>query len=96
MNTAIPAPRAATRALVVLTAINLLNYLDRYLVPPLASDLKGAMTLSDEQLGWLWPAFMLVYMLTAPVFGAWGDEQVLNLCQRDPFLICVLRQPGLL
>ena len=74
MNTATPSPRAATRALVVLTAINLLNYLDRYLVPPLASDLKGAMTLSDEQLGWLWPAFMLVYMLTAPVFGAWGDR----------------------
>jgi MFS transporter, Spinster family, sphingosine-1-phosphate transporter len=74
LNTAIPAPRAATRALLVLTAINLLNYLDRYLVPPLASDLKGAMTLSDEQLGWLWPAFMLVYMLTAPVFGAWGDR----------------------
>src|SRR5207248_837074 len=47
---------------------------DRYLVPPLAPDLKGAMTLSDEQLGWLWPAFMLVYMLTAPVFGAWGDR----------------------
>jgi MFS family permease len=74
LNTATPSPRAATRALLVLTAINLLNYLDRYLVPPLASDLKGAMTLSDEQLGWLWPAFMLVYMLTAPVFGAWGDR----------------------
>ena len=74
MNTATPSPRAATRALIVLTSINLLNYLDRYLVPPLAPDLKGAMTLSDEQLGWLWPAFMLVYMLTAPVFGAWGDR----------------------
>lgn len=74
MNTATPSPRAATHALVVLTAINLLNYLDRYLVPPLASDLKAAMSLSDEQLGWLWPAFMLVYMLTAPVFGAWGDR----------------------
>ncbi|TLY64170.1 MAG: MFS transporter, partial [Gammaproteobacteria bacterium] len=74
MNTATPSPRAATRALIVLTSINLLNYLDRYLVPPLAPDLKGAMTLSDQQLGWLWPAFMLVYMLTAPVFGAWGDR----------------------
>ncbi|HEY0766757.1 MAG TPA: MFS transporter [Steroidobacteraceae bacterium] len=58
----------------VLTAINLLNYLDRYLVPPLVPDLKAAMELSDTQVGWLWPAFMLVYMLAAPVFGAWGDR----------------------
>jgi MFS family permease len=32
------------------------------------------MALSDEQVGWLWPAFMLVYMVTAPAFGAWGDR----------------------
>ena len=75
MGTAAPAPRSAIRALSVLTAINLLNYLDRYLVPPLVPDLKGAMGLSDTQLGWLWPAFMLVYMVAAPVFGAWGDRR---------------------
>ncbi len=74
MSTAVPAPRSAVRALSVLTAINLLNYLDRYLVPPLVPDLKGAMGLSDTQLGWLWPAFMVVYMFTAPVFGVWGDR----------------------
>lgn len=74
MNTAAPLPRAANRALIVLTAINLLNYLDRYLVPPLVTPLKSAMALSDEQVGWLWPAFMLVYMVTAPLFGAWGDR----------------------
>src|SRR5579863_9906655 len=32
------------------------------------------MGLTDTQLGWLVPAFMIVYMLTAPVFGAWGDR----------------------
>jgi MFS transporter, Spinster family, sphingosine-1-phosphate transporter len=67
-------PRAAVRALGVLTAINLLNYLDRYLVPPLVPDLERAMGLSHQQAGWLWPAFMIVYMLTAPLFGAWGDR----------------------
>jgi MFS transporter, Spinster family, sphingosine-1-phosphate transporter len=66
--------RAAVRALVVLTAINLFNYLDRYVVAPIVPDLKGAMGLTDTQLGWLVPAFMLVYMLAAPVFGAWGDR----------------------
>jgi MFS family permease len=68
------AERRARLTLAVLTAINLLNYLDRYVVPPLAPHLKEAMSLSDAQLGWLVPAFMVVYMVTAPVFGAWGDR----------------------
>jgi MFS family permease len=68
------AARAAVRALVVLTAINLFNYLDRYVVAPIVPDLKAAMSLSDTQLGWLVPAFMIVYMVTAPVFGSWGDR----------------------
>jgi len=67
-------PRAAVGALGVLTAINLLNYLDRYLVPPLVPDLEHALGVSHQQAGWLWPAFMVVYMITAPLFGAWGDR----------------------
>lgn len=86
MSTAAPPPRAANRALIVLSAINLLNYLDRYLVPPLVPDLKGAMALSDEQVGWLWPAFMLVYMVAAPAFGAWGDRH----SRRRPIALGVL------
>jgi MFS transporter, Spinster family, sphingosine-1-phosphate transporter len=68
------APSAARRALGVLTAINLLNYTDRYLVPPLVPDLEHALGLTHQQAGWLWPAFMLVYLLAAPVFGALGDR----------------------
>ena len=68
------ASRRALTALGVLTAINLLNYLDRYLVPPLVPDLERAMGISHAQAGWLWPAFMLVYMIAAPVFGTWGDR----------------------
>jgi MFS transporter, Spinster family, sphingosine-1-phosphate transporter len=67
-------PRRALRALGVLTAINLLNYIDRYLVPPLVPELERTLGLTDHQVGWLWPAFMLVYMIAAPVFGAWGDR----------------------
>jgi MFS transporter, Spinster family, sphingosine-1-phosphate transporter len=74
MSTDAVTSRAATRALVVLTAINLFNYLDRYVVAPIVPDLKGAMALSDTQLGWLVPAFMIVYMIAAPVFGALGDR----------------------
>lgn len=74
MTSAAPASRSAVQALAILTAINLLNYLDRYLVPPLVPDLKGAMGLSDAEVGWLWPAFMIVYTIAAPAFGAWGDR----------------------
>ena len=66
--------RPALIALGVLTAINLLNYLDRYLVPPLVPELERALGISHAQAGWLWPAFMLVYMIAAPVFGVWGDR----------------------
>ena len=66
--------RPALIALGVLTTINLLNYLDRYLVPPLVPDLERALGISHTQAGWLWPAFMAVYMVAAPVFGAWGDR----------------------
>lgn len=57
----------------MLTAINLVNYLDRYVVSAIAPSLKAAMALTDTQLGWLMPAFLLVYMVAAPAFGSWGD-----------------------
>jgi MFS family permease len=66
--------RAAYWALGLLTALNLLNYLDRYVVAPLTSDLKRDMGLSDTQIGWLLPVFILMYMVAAPLFGAWGDR----------------------
>lgn len=74
LSTTIPTRRAAFWALGVLTAINLLNYLDRYVVPPIFSDLKAAMQLSDVQLGLLIPAFLIVYSVAAPLFGSWGDR----------------------
>lgn len=65
----------AIRALSILTLINLLNYLDRYVLSAVAPNLKGGtLGLSDQQLGSLMSAFMAVYMIAAPVFGAWGDR----------------------
>ncbi len=69
-----PSPRAATTALVVLTAVNLLNYIDRYVVPAVFESLKRSdFHPSDAQLGLLMSAFLLVYTLTAPIFGWIGD-----------------------
>jgi MFS transporter, Spinster family, sphingosine-1-phosphate transporter len=62
-------------ALSVLTLINLLNYLDRYVVSGIVPDLKAPpLGLSDSQIGLLTTAFMLVYMVAAPIFGALGDR----------------------
>lgn len=67
--------RPALVALSVLTFINLLNYLDRYLVSGMIPALKAApLLLSDEKIGLLTTAFMAVYMIAAPIFGALGDR----------------------
>ncbi len=68
--------RAARIALAVLTLINLFNYLDRYVVASLVESLKRSeLRLSDTQLGSLMTGFVLVYMLTSPVFGTLGDRR---------------------
>jgi MFS family permease len=61
-------------ALALLTALNLLNYLDRYVVAPLNTNLRADLGVTDPQFGLLASVFILVYMVAAPVFGAWGDR----------------------
>src|SRR5258706_10152823 len=69
------AGRSARIALAVLTFINLFNYLDRYVVSALVQNLKESeLHLTDVQLGSLVTGFILVYMLTSPIFGALGDR----------------------
>ncbi len=69
-----PAAPART-GLLVLTLINLFNYLDRFVVPPLLESIKRSeLAPSDAQLGLLYSAFIVVYMLTAPIFGPLGDR----------------------
>jgi MFS family permease len=56
--------------------INLVNYLDRYLVAALTESIKHSeLHPSDTQLGLLMTGFLVVYMLVAPVFGALGDTR---------------------
>ena len=64
----------ATRALIILASLNLLDYLDRYLIASLGSLVKGEMHLSDRAFGFLGTAFFLVYFLSSPVFGYLGDR----------------------
>ncbi|HEY6147745.1 MAG TPA: MFS transporter, partial [Thermoanaerobaculia bacterium] len=66
-------PRAA---LAVLTLLNLFNYLDRFVLSSLVESLKSSeLRLTDTQLGALATGFILVYMLTSPIFGTLGDRR---------------------
>ena len=67
--------RAAGFGLAVLTLLNLFNYLDRFVVASIVESLKKSeLAPSDAQLGSLASAFLIVYMLTSPLFGVLGDR----------------------
>lgn len=53
--------------------MNLLNYVDRYVVTALLPELQADLHLSDSQAGFLGTAFMAVYFLSSPLFGWLGD-----------------------
>jgi MFS transporter, Spinster family, sphingosine-1-phosphate transporter len=68
--------RSAGFGLAVLSFINLFSYLDRYVVSALIESLKHSeLRLSDANLGSLMSGFLVVYTLTAPIFGALGDRR---------------------
>jgi MFS family permease len=73
----------AGRTLLLLTGVNLLNYLDRFVVSALVESLRAEFSLSDLRLGALMTGFILVYTATSPVFGALGDRW------RRPLLLAV-------
>ena len=64
----------ATTALVLLTALNFVNYIDRYILPGVQEQIKGEFALSDGQIGRLTFWFMLAYMLSSPITGYLGDR----------------------
>jgi len=67
--------RGARLALAVLTLVNLLNYLDRFVVAALFESLRQSeLRLNDTQLGALMTSFMVVYMLASPAFAWLADR----------------------
>ncbi len=74
---ATPAPlrrSVAFGVLIVLTTINFLNYLDRYVLSAVLEDVKVELVLGDVQSGALGSVFMVVYMVAAPLGGYYGDR----------------------
>jgi MFS family permease len=66
--------RYSRYALGLLLAVNLLNYIDRQVLFAVFPLIKIDLSLSDTALGFLGSAFMLSYLLFAPLFGWLGDH----------------------
>ncbi len=66
--------RNATIALVLLTAMNFVNYLDRYILPSVQEQIKGEFHITDNQIGSLTLWFMVAYVLSSPITGWLGDR----------------------
>jgi MFS family permease len=69
-----PSVAGATTALVLLTALNFVNYIDRYILPGVQELVKHEFSASDERIGALTFYFMLAYVLASPITGWLGDH----------------------
>ena len=75
-------PSPAVVALVLLIGLNLLNYIDRYILPGEISLIQGEFRVTDAQMGALTTALFITYMFTAPLTGWLGDR-----FRRKPLII---------
>ena len=60
--------------LLILSGLNLFNYLDRHVAYQVVEPIRLSFGLNDAQAGRLNTAFMLGYFVTAPIFGYLGDR----------------------
>ncbi|MBK9293950.1 MAG: MFS transporter [Oligoflexia bacterium] len=62
------------RALIILTLINILNYIDRWIVAAVIPVMSVDLNLNHTQSGLIMSAFMLGYFATSPLFGYLADR----------------------
>lgn len=78
MSTSVQSARvssgAALGTLILLIGLNLLNYIDRYILPGAQPLLQREYGWTDQQLGALTTALFVTYMLVAPLTGWLGDR----------------------
>jgi MFS transporter, Spinster family, sphingosine-1-phosphate transporter len=68
----LPSPRTA---LAILTGLNFLNYLDRFIPAAVMPSIIAALHLKDSQAGSLSTLFILTYSLVSPVAGWLADRK---------------------
>lgn len=64
----------ARLAVTILTAMNLLNYVDRYVPAAVKGLFQADLGLTDAQTSLPIAAFVIVYMIASPVFGSLADR----------------------
>jgi MFS family permease len=75
-----PAPAAASStrtsyyALLILSLINLVNYLDRYIVSVALPHIQRDFHIGDAEAGMMGSLFIIVFMLASPLGGYLGDR----------------------
>jgi len=72
----------AVATLLLLVALNLLNFLDRYILPGVQPLVQQEFHATDQQMGALTTALLFVYMLVAPLTGWMADR-----FRRKPLII---------
>uniref|UniRef100_A0A1L8DE93 Putative sugar transporter/spinster transmembrane protein n=2 Tax=Nyssomyia neivai TaxID=330878 RepID=A0A1L8DE93_9DIPT len=58
----------------VLCFVNLINYMDRFTIAGVLTNIQDEFKIGDDQGGLLQTAFVLSYMICAPIFGYLGDR----------------------
>jgi MFS family permease len=58
----------------LLTGLNFLNYMDRFIVAAVLPKIKAELDLSNTEAGLLATVFLLGYFVTSPIFGTLGDR----------------------
>jgi MFS family permease len=66
--------RAAYYGLAVVTLLNFLNYIDRYILAAVLPRIQTELGLTNTQAGLLATAFLVAYFITSPFFGILGDR----------------------
>nr|XP_029711988.1 protein spinster-like isoform X3 [Aedes albopictus] len=66
--------RTAWFTVIVLCFVNLINYMDRFTIAGVLKDIQDDFQIGDDEGGLLQTAFVVFYMIFAPVFGYLGDR----------------------
>lgn len=66
--------RKPSSVIVFLTFLNVLNFLDRYIIAAVGPAMQRDLHLTDGMLGMLGSAFLWGYLLTSPFFGRLADR----------------------
>src|SRR5205807_4939267 len=66
--------RRPAAILALLTALNFLNYVDRFILSAVLPLLQDELHLDNFVAGWLATAFLVGYFATSPIFGRLADR----------------------